>query len=82
MRSHTHRGRIYRRCACRTTDGKQLGARCPRLTSNTRHGTWTFAVDMPSLTGKRTTMRRGGFPTRKAATAALTRVLECERAGI
>ncbi len=79
---HTHRGRVYRRCACRTADGKQLGARCPRLTSNTRHGTWTFAVDMPSLTGKRTTMRRGGYPTRRAATAALTRVLECERSGI
>jgi integrase len=37
---------------------------------------------MPSLTGKRATMRRGGYPTRKAATAALTRVLDCERAGI
>ena len=66
---HTHRGRVYRRCACRRA-GKQLGAGCPELTSNTRHGTWTFAVDMPSLTGKRTTMRRGGYPTRKAATAA------------
>ena len=61
---HTHRGRVYRRCACRHA-GKQLGAHCPELTSNARHGTWTFAVDMPSLTGKRTTMRRGGFPTRK-----------------
>ena len=78
---HTHRGRVYRRCACRRA-GRQLGARCPELTSNARHGTWTFAVDMPSLTGKRATMRRGGYPTRKAATAALTRVLECERAGI
>jgi integrase len=78
---HTHRGRVYRRCACRHA-GKQLGAHCPELTSNARHGTWTFAVDLPSLTGKRTTMRRGGYPTRKAATAALTRVLECERSGI
>jgi integrase len=78
---HTHRGRVYRRCACRHA-GKQLGAHCPKLTSNARHGTWTFAVDLPSLTGKRATMRRGGYPTRKAATAALTRVLECERSGI
>ena len=78
---HTHRGRVYRRCACRHA-GKQLGAHCPELTSNARHGTWTFAVDLPSLTGKRATMRRGGYPTRKAATAALTRVLDCERAGI
>lgn len=78
---HTNRGRVYRRCACRC-EGMQLGAHCPELTSNARHGTWTFAVDMPSLTGKPTTMRRGGHPTRKAATAALTCVLECERAGI
>jgi Phage integrase, N-terminal SAM-like domain len=27
-------------------------------------------------------MRRSGYPTRKAALAALTRVLECERTGI
>ena len=73
---HTHRGRVYRRCACHHA-GKQLGARCPELTSNARHGTWTFAVDMPSLTGKRATMRRGGYATRKAATAAETR--SCSR---
>jgi len=30
--SHTHRGRVYRRCACRC-EGKQLGAHCPALTS-------------------------------------------------
>jgi integrase len=81
MSSYTHRGRVYRRCACRSV-GKQLGAHCPQLASDARHGTWTFAVDLPSLTGKRTTMRRGGYFTRKAATAALTRVLECERVGI
>ncbi len=79
--SHTHRGRVYRRCACRS-EGRQLGAHCPELTSNARHGTWTFAVDLPSLTGKRATLRRGGYPTRKAATTALARVLDCERSGI
>ena len=71
--SHRAPASVYRRCACRCA-GKQLGAHCPELTSNARHGTWTFAVDIPSLTGKRATMRRGGYPTRKAATAALTRV--------
>ena len=79
--SHMHCGRVYRRCAC-CGDGKQFGAHCPELTSDARHGSWTFAVDLPSLTGKRATMRRGGYPTRKAATAALTRVLDCERSGI
>jgi uncharacterized protein YbjT (DUF2867 family) len=29
---HTHRDRVYRRCASRHA-GKQLGARCPELTS-------------------------------------------------
>jgi hypothetical protein len=44
-----HRGRVYRRCACRHA-GKQLAAHCPELTSNGHHGSWTFPVDVPSLT--------------------------------
>lgn len=82
MRKTAHRGCVYRRCACRGADGKQLGARCPTLPSSPRHGSWTFAVDMPALTGRRSTLRRGGFPTRAAAVAGLDHVLECERAGI
>jgi hypothetical protein len=62
--------------------GQATRGACPELTSDARHGSWTFAVDLPSLTGKRATRRRGGYPTRKAATAALTRVLDCERSGI
>ncbi|HEY2765530.1 MAG TPA: site-specific integrase, partial [Pseudonocardiaceae bacterium] len=50
--------------------------------ADTRHGTWGFAVDMPSLIAKRTTMRRGGFATKTAAQAALATVLDCERSGI
>ncbi len=76
------RGRVYRRCACRDTTGKQLGTHCPHLAGNSKHGRWAFAVDMPSLTGRRSTMRRSGFPTRTAAKTALERVLSCERAGI
>ncbi|MGC9669747.1 site-specific integrase [Planosporangium sp. 12N6] len=83
MRPNPHRGRVYRRCACRDhTTGKQLGARCPRLIANPRHGSWGFAVDLPSLSGRRATMRRGGFPTRSDARAALARVLDCERTGV
>jgi hypothetical protein len=44
---HTHRGRVYRRCACRHA-GKQLGAHCPELTSNARHGTWTSPSTSPT----------------------------------
>jgi hypothetical protein len=50
--------------------------------ANPRHGTWAFAVDMPSPNGKRKTMRRSGYNTRADARAALARVLECERAGV
>jgi hypothetical protein len=82
MSTNPNRGRVYRRCACRDRTGQQLGARCPTLARDRRHGTWTFAVDLPSLTGRRATMRRGGFPTRTDAQAALGRVLACERAGI
>ena len=76
-----HRGRVYRRCACRNTDGKQLGARCPKL-AGSKHGSWTYAVDLPSLDGTRRTRRRGGFATKADAQVALSKVLEYERTGI
>ena len=31
MRPNPNRGRVYRRCGCRDTNGRQLGARCPHL---------------------------------------------------
>jgi hypothetical protein len=80
MRPNPHRGRVYRRCACRGSNGKQLGTRCPKLT-NARHGTWAYAVDLPTLV-RRKTMRRSGFLTKAEAPAALTTVLQCERAGV
>lgn len=81
MRPNPNRDRVYRRCGCRDANGRQLGARCPQL-ANPRHGSWAFAVDMPSLNGDRKTMRRSGYDTRSEARAALARVLECERAGV
>jgi integrase len=81
MSSTPHRGRVYRRCACRSPDGRQLGTRCPTL-ANPRHGTWGFAIDLPSLRAKRKTMRRGGFTTKTAAQTALAQVLHAERTGI
>jgi hypothetical protein len=76
--AESHRGRVYRCCACRDGEGQQLGAGCPKL-ATARHG--TFAVDLPSL-GKRRTMRRTGFATKGEASAAPSHVLECERAGV
>ncbi|MFE5163144.1 tyrosine-type recombinase/integrase [Streptomyces sp. NPDC056697] len=81
MRSATSRGRVYRRCGCRDRQHQQLGARCPRLAAEPDHGRWTFAVDLPSPTSRRHTVRRSGFPTQEAATAALHRMLEGEDGG-
>jgi len=82
MAVHPHRGRIHRRCGSRDTDGRQFGARCPKLTQATRHGSWTFAVDMPSADGRRRQQCRNGYPTRKAACQALEHALEYERTGL
>jgi hypothetical protein len=79
MRPNPNRGRVYRRCGCRDANGRQLGARCPQL-ANPRHGSWAFAVDMPSPDSRRKTMRRSGYDTRADARTALASVLECERA--
>src|SRR4051794_13899307 len=67
MVMHANRGRVYRRCACRDTAGKQLGTHCPQLATSSKHGRWAFAVDMPSLTGRRSTTRRSGYATRTDA---------------
>lgn len=76
------RGRVYRRCSCRGDDGRQLGARCPLLDDDRKHGTWTFAVDVPTVDDRRKTMRRGGYPTKGAAQRALADVLTRHGAGV
>jgi integrase len=64
-------GSIYRRCGCRDQDmGKLLGAGCPGLRSP-GHGSWYFSADLPSASGKRRRVRRGGFSSETAASAAL-----------
>ncbi|MFE7194513.1 hypothetical protein ACFU9E_33195, partial [Kitasatospora sp. NPDC057595] len=80
MRKSGRPGRVYRRCGCRDADRRQLGAACPRLAEE-RHGTWTFAVDIPSLTGRRRTIRRGGFEDEWYAETALRRFLEGRKLG-
>jgi hypothetical protein len=67
-------GRVYRRCGCRTADGKLVGPSCLHLATDDKHGTWGFAVDLPSLDGRRKTMRRGGFTTKREATQQLANV--------
>ncbi|MGW2329578.1 tyrosine-type recombinase/integrase [Streptomyces sp. NPDC001700] len=81
MRSATARGRVYRRCGCRDQQDKQLGSRCPRLPGESDHGTWTFAVDLPSPAHRRRTVRRGGFPTQHDASDALERLVASDGNG-
>ncbi|CCW12895.1 tyrosine-type recombinase/integrase [Rhodococcus aetherivorans] len=69
------KGRIYRRCHCVDHNRRPLGTNCPQLTDD-KHGTWSFAVDLPSLDGKRKTMRRGGFATKREAQSELKKVHE------
>lgn len=55
-----------RRCGCRE-DGKQLGSKCPKL-SSPRHGTWSVYVNAPAThTDDRQRIRKGGFESKAAA---------------
>jgi integrase len=65
-------GRVYRRCGCTDpVNGRQIGGRCPRLAGG-RHGSWYVGVELPAgLDGHRRRIRRGGYPSRKAAAAVL-----------
>ncbi|MFN2494846.1 MAG: tyrosine-type recombinase/integrase [Pseudonocardiaceae bacterium] len=76
-------GRTFRRCACRDPiTGKQL-ATCPKLAADSRHGSWYFALPQPAVRGHRKPpLRRGGFPTRKTAQAALDKLAQRQRDGI
>ncbi|MFG2918616.1 tyrosine-type recombinase/integrase [Kitasatospora sp. NPDC048298] len=76
------RGRVYRRCGCRDTNGRQYGARCPKLNASPDHGSWAYAVDLASSSGKRETRRRGGFSDQSAALTALQNFLVAERTGV
>lgn len=65
------KGSVYKRCGCRTSAGEQLGRRCSMLRRR-GHGSWYYALDIPAgLSTGRRRIRRGGFPTRAAATQAL-----------
>ncbi|MCZ4102455.1 MULTISPECIES: tyrosine-type recombinase/integrase [Streptomyces] len=81
MRTASDHGRVYRRCGCRNQQHRQLGAHCPQLATDPGHGTWTFAVDLPSPAPGRHTIRRGGYSTEESARTALRRLLEGHNSG-
>jgi hypothetical protein len=80
-------GSVFRRCGC--TDpvtGRQYGVRCPRLAAGGRHGSWYVRLELAAgLDGRRRRIRRGGYPSRKAAVEVLGRLRNpkaCGTAGI
>ncbi|WP_253259752.1 tyrosine-type recombinase/integrase [Subtercola boreus] len=72
---------MYRRCGCRTGEGKlfallperptavQKTATCPILLRDSKHGSWGFATSagVAPGTGKRQQIRRMGFSTKREA---------------
>ncbi len=70
-------GHTFKRCGCRDPEtGKQLGARCPKL-SRRSHGRWWARYQAPGpRNGKRIQPTLGPFNTEREAQAALGSVLE------
>lgn len=72
------KGSTFKRCRCRTDDGRDLGTRCPKLkrtdgTWNPRHGVWYFKLELePGANGQRRYLKRGGFATREEALDAMS----------
>jgi integrase len=73
---------VYRRCACRDENGRQLGAKCPRLAADPKHGTWTYYVSgIDPRTNKRIQIRSSKdkdgatLPSKRAAQQARAEAL-------
>jgi integrase len=61
---------VYKRCGCRDAAGRQVGASCPGLTA-VGHGRWYFTVELSGYPdGGRRRLRRGGYPSHRAAAEA------------
>lgn len=62
------RGSTFKRCSCPATPAS-AGR---RTTCAKSHGSWSYRVDVPgAVPGQRRQVTKGGFPTRRAAEAAL-----------
>jgi integrase len=71
------KGSVYKRCRCRSADGRDVGMTCPDLrradgSYNPNHGSWAIRLELePDETGRRKVLRRSGFITQREAQAAL-----------
>jgi hypothetical protein len=76
----SNQGVIVKRCGCREPGTRRrLGRTCPRLTER-GHGRWYFHCCVATMFGGRERVRRGGYPTRRAAEDARDELLERSRA--
>lgn len=75
-------GRVYRRCGCSDSNGKQLGPWCPQLATDVKHGKWTYCVDLAPDEGRRRTRQRAGFASRAEAAREMAAVLDGELRGV
>lgn len=71
--------RYFKRCGCRTEDGRQLKT-CPKLHQRT-HGTWAARVELPRHGGRRNVKERSGFRTRGDAEQWATGLLKAIEKG-
>ncbi|MFC1420482.1 tyrosine-type recombinase/integrase [Streptacidiphilus cavernicola] len=76
------RGRVYRRCGCKDAERKELGPSCPKLADDPGHGSWAYAVDLPTNGQGRGTRRRSGFASREDAVYKLQAVLNAQATGV
>ncbi|MDT3395476.1 tyrosine-type recombinase/integrase [Streptomyces sp. B1866] len=68
------KGSTYRRCYCRSEDGKPLGKACPQLSSR-RHGVYALRQELPAREdGTRRSFSRAGYATAKEAQDDLDKV--------
>lgn len=70
------KGSIKRYCFCKdASTGRELGAACALLKTDTKHGEWEYRDRHATTTGVRP-FRRRGFPTKKAAATFRTQVYD------
>jgi hypothetical protein len=70
----TPTGGISKRCRCRDENGKDLGAKCPKLKQR-NHGSWQIRHELlPAANGTRRTFRRSGIEDRDDAVEVYDRL--------
>jgi integrase len=64
------KGSIKRYCLCiDPATGKEYGSRCPKSTTDSKHGEWEYRDRLPKTSNKAAPYRHRGEPTKKAAEA-------------